>query len=106
MRIDRDLVTHVARLASLEYPAKSGERLLSEAELEALAVELQQILDYVEDISSLALEAVTPTQHGVPIPPRLREDIAGPTLSPDDALANAAARSGDHLVVPRVLGEP
>lgn len=105
MRIDRELVAHVARLASLEHPAKSGERLLDEASLDALAAELQQILDYVEEISTLSLDAVPPTQHGVPVPTRLREDEEGPTLTPDEALANAPARDGDHLSVPRVIGE-
>lgn len=106
MRIDRKQVAHIARLASLEHPERSGERLLDDASLDRLALELQQILDYVEDLSTLPLEDVPPTQHGVPVPVRFREDQEGPTLSPDEALANAPARDGDHLMVPRVIGEP
>ena len=34
----------------------------------------------------------------------LREDVVRPSLAVDDALANAPERSGDHFVVPAILG--
>ena len=105
MRLDRDLVSHIARLASLEHSAKSGERRYDDDALDQLAAEMQKILDYVDELSAVNVEGVPPTQHGVEVQSRLREDELGPQLSPDEALANAPARLGDHLLVPRVIGE-
>jgi len=34
----------------------------------------------------------------------LREDVVQPSLSADEALANAPERSGGHFVVPAILG--
>lgn len=105
MRLERALVSQIARLASLEHAEKSGERLYDDAALDQLAAEMQKILDYVDDLSALSVDGVPPTQHGVEVSSRLREDELSPGLTPDEALANAAARSGDHLLVPQVIGE-
>ncbi len=105
MRLERALVSQIARLASLEHSEKSGERLYDDAALDQLAAEMQKILDYVDDLSALSVDGVPPTQHGVEVNSRLREDELSPGLTPDEALENAAARSGDHLLVPQVIGE-
>jgi aspartyl-tRNA(Asn)/glutamyl-tRNA(Gln) amidotransferase subunit C len=34
----------------------------------------------------------------------LRDDVVQPSLSVDEALANAPERSGGHFVVPAILG--
>ncbi len=78
--IDREQVLHVARLARLH---------LDEEEVERMAVELSGILDHVDMIGRLDLEGVAPTSHVVALENVLREDRGRPSLSREQALANA-----------------
>lgn len=78
--IDRDQVLHVARLARLRL---EGE------EVERMARELSGILDHVDRIAALDLDEVEPTSHVVALENVLREDRPRPSLSPEEALANA-----------------
>ncbi|MEO1227423.1 MAG: Asp-tRNA(Asn)/Glu-tRNA(Gln) amidotransferase subunit GatC [Myxococcota bacterium] len=103
MAIDADEVRRIARLAHLELPEGSSSELFDEATLNALARDLDRILEHVRDLSEVDVEGVPPTAHGVPIPTRLRSDEAGPTLTPDEALGGAPARDGDAFSVPKVI---
>ncbi len=78
--IDRDQVLHVARLARLE---------LDEGEVERMAGELSGILEHVDRISALELEAVEPTSHVVELENVLRADEPEPSLAPERALEQA-----------------
>jgi aspartyl-tRNA(Asn)/glutamyl-tRNA(Gln) amidotransferase subunit C len=78
--IDRDDVLHVARLARLE---------LSEAEVERMSSELSHVLDHIDKIRELDLEAVVPTSHVVDVVNALREDEPEPCLPRDVVLAQA-----------------
>lgn len=78
--IDREQVLHVARLARLH---------LDEDEVERMAAELSGILDHVDMIGRLDLEGVPPTSHVVALENVLREDRGRPSLSREQALANA-----------------
>ena len=89
--IDREQVTHVARLARLE---------LSEAEIEALTGELSGILEHVERIAALDLEATPPTTHVVELENVLRADEPRPGLSRETALANAPEPRDGAFAVP------
>jgi aspartyl-tRNA(Asn)/glutamyl-tRNA(Gln) amidotransferase subunit C len=78
--IDRDQVLHVARLARLR---------LTDAEVERMATELAPILDHVEKIGELDLDAVEPTSHVVELENVLRPDEPRPSLPRERALAEA-----------------
>jgi aspartyl-tRNA(Asn)/glutamyl-tRNA(Gln) amidotransferase subunit C len=78
--IDREQVLHVARLARLE---------LGEEEVERMAGELNGILEHVDRIGELDLEETPPTAHVVDLENVLREDEPTPSLSREQALANA-----------------
>jgi aspartyl-tRNA(Asn)/glutamyl-tRNA(Gln) amidotransferase subunit C len=78
--IDRDQVVHVARLARLR---------LDESELERMSKELSGILDHVERISELDLEAVEPTTHVIELQNVLRPDEPRPSLPRERALETA-----------------
>lgn len=78
--IDRDQVLHVARLARLE---------LDEAEVERMAGELSGILEHVDRISTLELEAIEPTSHVVELENVLRADEPEPSLASERALEQA-----------------
>jgi aspartyl-tRNA(Asn)/glutamyl-tRNA(Gln) amidotransferase subunit C len=89
--IDREQVLHVARLARLE---------LSEAELERYARELSHVLDHIETIGELDLDAVPPTSHVVDVTNRLRADDPRPSLPHDVALAAAPDAGAGGFRVP------
>jgi aspartyl-tRNA(Asn)/glutamyl-tRNA(Gln) amidotransferase subunit C len=89
--IDHDQVLHVARLARLE---------LSEAEVEQMGGELSGILDHVDRISSLDLEAVEPTSHVVALENVLRPDEPEPSLPRERALEQAPDPADGAFRVP------
>ena len=91
MAISRAEVEHVARLARLA---------LRDEELERLGSQLNAILEAVGKVSELDLEDVEPTAHPLDVLNVWRADEARPSLSTDDALANAPAREGDFFRVP------
>jgi aspartyl-tRNA(Asn)/glutamyl-tRNA(Gln) amidotransferase subunit C len=78
--LERQQVDHVARLARLE---------LSDAEADKMAVELSKVLDHIEAIRSLDLDAVEPTSHVVDLVNALRADVPHRSLAPEVALAEA-----------------
>jgi aspartyl-tRNA(Asn)/glutamyl-tRNA(Gln) amidotransferase subunit C len=89
--IDRDQVLHVARLARIE---------LTDDEVEHFAAELSKVLDWVETIDQLDLDDVPPTSHVVDVVNRLRPDEPRPSLTRDQALANAPAVKDGGFLVP------
>lgn len=91
MSISREEVLHVARLARLA---------LTEDEIERITGELGEILDAVGVVSELDLAAVPPTSHPLDLVNVWDEDEPRPSLSLEDAFANAPARDGDHFRVP------
>ena len=93
-RITREEVLRVADLARLA---------LGDDEAGRMTGQLDAILDYVAQISSLDTRDVLPTAHPVPLATPMREDVPGTTLAPEDALLNAPARAGSAFLVPRVI---
>lgn len=103
MAIDKDEVRRIARLARLEHGKNEPDQLLDDATLEKLALEISNILEHVKELSSVDTRAVPPTSHGVPLPPLLRDDVAGEAHDPDRLLTAAPARTGDAVRVPRIV---
>jgi aspartyl-tRNA(Asn)/glutamyl-tRNA(Gln) amidotransferase subunit C len=78
---------------------------LSAEEEETFAVQLSAILAHVEQLKELDVAGVEPMTHALAADegPALREDAVRPSLSPDEALANAPAREGTCFAVPRII---
>ena len=91
MAITREEVLHVARLARLE---------LSDEEIERFSAQLNAILEAVGKVSELDLGGVEPTAHPLELTNVWGEDEPRPSLSVEDALANAPAREGAYFRVP------
>lgn len=87
-------VAYVAELARLE---------LTEAEKAVFQPQLENIVRYVEKISSVDVSDVPPTLHGRDIVNALRDDTVRPSLPRDAALANAPARTGDEFMLPKIV---
>ena len=95
MGIDRETVLHVARLARLDLRADEVDRLTTE---------LDAILDAVSKVAELDLAGVPPTSHPLDLVNVWADDEPRPSLSLDEALANAPARQGDLFRVPPTAG--
>ena len=80
MAISRDEVVHVARLARLA---------LTEEELDRFAGQLDAILEAVGKVAELDLSDVEPTLHPHELANVWAEDEPRPSLTVEDALANA-----------------
>jgi aspartyl-tRNA(Asn)/glutamyl-tRNA(Gln) amidotransferase subunit C len=94
--LTHESVQKVAHLARLE---------LSEAEVEQYRAQLSQLLDYVVRLEELDLEGVSPTAHAAVLQNVMRPDEVRPSLSPEEALANAASTAGQHFLIQRVLDD-
>jgi len=93
--LSRRDVEHVAHLARLG---------LSDAEIAVLEGQLNHILEQYAVLSELDTEAIPPTAQTIELENILRDDVVRPGLDVETALANAPERSGDHFLVPAVLG--
>jgi aspartyl-tRNA(Asn)/glutamyl-tRNA(Gln) amidotransferase subunit C len=91
MAITRDEVLHVARLARLA---------LTDEEVERLTTELGAILEAVSKVAELDLDDVPPTSHPLDLVNVWDEDEPRPSLSLDEAFANAPEREADLFRVP------
>lgn len=98
MAISRDEVLKIAELARLEF---SGD------ELDAFTVRFQDMLDYIEQLKQVDVEAIEPTSH-VSLTKEyekhlFREDEVEPSLSVEESLANAPDPGSGHFRVPKVI---
>ena len=91
MAITREQVLHVARLARLEIP---------EGEIETMRAQLDDILEAVSKVSELDLAEVEPTSHPLDLVNVWGEDEPRPSLSQEEALANAPDSSEGAFRVP------
>ena len=91
MKID---VKYVAELARLE---------LTEEEQALFQPQLENIVKYVEKISSVNVDGVEPMMHGRPLANAFREDVVRPSLPTETALANAPKRVGDEFLLPKIV---
>lgn len=94
MSLTREEVTYVANLARLEF---------SKDEIEALADQLGGVLDYAQTLNQLDTTTVKATEHVLPVKNVFREDIVKPSLSNEEALANAPESEAGCFKVPRVM---
>ncbi len=94
MSLSAEDVAKVALLARLR---------LAPGELDLFTGQLNAIVGFVEQLGELDTSGVEPLAHGVEVRNVFREDVRGPALSREDALANAPKRSLDSFLVPVVL---
>jgi aspartyl-tRNA(Asn)/glutamyl-tRNA(Gln) amidotransferase subunit C len=94
VKISKQEVEHVARLARLE---------LSEGEKDRLIDQLSNILTYVETLNGLDTKGVEPTSHVLDIKNVMRDDVSAPSLPQEQALANAPDKAAGHFKVPKII---
>jgi len=94
MALSPDEVAKVALLARLR---------LGPGELETYTSQLNVIVNYVSQLGELDTEGVEPLAHGVEVRNVFRDDVRGPALPREAALANAPQKNAEGFLVPVVL---
>ncbi len=94
MKLSRDEVLHIARLARLG---------LTEAELDKFSEQLSNILENFEVLQQVDTTNVPPTAQSIPLQNVLRDDEVADSLPQNEILANAPQREGDYFRVRAVL---
>ncbi|MBU1254673.1 Asp-tRNA(Asn)/Glu-tRNA(Gln) amidotransferase subunit GatC [Qipengyuania sp. DY56-A-20] len=99
MSVDKQTVAKIASLARIR---------MSDDELTRMAPELNQILDWVEQLGEVDVSGVEPMTAVIPNSLRLRDDVvdADPLTGGgrrDDILANAPAAEHGFFGVPKVI---
>lgn len=90
-----DDVKKLAMLSALE---------LSDSELEAMRTDISNILGYVEQLSAVDTDGVTPTYQVHDLHTITRSDtVVDYGISKDELLKNAPKHDGQSVIVPRVL---
>ncbi|SER99913.1 Asp-tRNA(Asn)/Glu-tRNA(Gln) amidotransferase subunit GatC [Salipaludibacillus aurantiacus] len=93
-RITKNQVKHVAHLARLEF---------TEEEIEKFAFELDEIINFAEQLNELETDNVEPTSHVLDVQNVLREDEVKPSLPREETLRNAPDQKDGQFKVPSVL---
>ena len=96
MPITRDEVAHLARLSRLA---------LSDAELDHLAPQLDQIISAVAQVQQVAADGIPPTTQATGLVNVFRDDEPSACLTPEQALGGAPAVEMQRFKVPRILVE-
>jgi aspartyl-tRNA(Asn)/glutamyl-tRNA(Gln) amidotransferase subunit C len=86
-------IDHVAKLARLE---------LSDEEKERLRSQLGLILEHAAKVGEVAADDVRPTAYAIPRSNVLRSDDPTPSLTQEEALANAPETEAERFKVPRI----
>jgi len=92
--VDKDTVRRVARLARIAVP---------EERLEPLAMELNGILAWIEQLNEVNIEGVDAMTTPVAMKLPMREDVVTDGGIRDQILANAPRSEDGFFVVPKVV---
>lgn len=94
MTISKGVVLQVARLAGIQIP---------EGELEARSKELNDIVEYVAQLSSVNTRGVPPTSHVHGVVNFFREDVVVSSLPIEKVKENAPDFRQSGFRVPRII---
>ncbi len=94
MKISKNEVLHVAKLAHLT---------IDKEDVEKLSKQISSILDYVDTLKQVDTNCVKPTSHALLLTNAFREDTPKEHLDLEKALANAPKKEKDAFIVPKII---
>jgi aspartyl-tRNA(Asn)/glutamyl-tRNA(Gln) amidotransferase subunit C len=94
MSVDTATVRHIAKLARIA---------VTEAEVEALVPELNNILGWIEQLQEVDVSGVEPMTAVIPNTLRLRDDVVTDGGKRDAVLKNAPMAEHGFFAVPKVI---
>jgi aspartyl-tRNA(Asn)/glutamyl-tRNA(Gln) amidotransferase subunit C len=89
-------VEHMAALARLSFTDEEKAKLTGQ---------LNDILQYMEQLNRLNTEAVEPLAHVIELSNVFRDDVVKPGIPRSEALRNAPAKTEKFFKVPKVIGD-
>lgn len=87
-------VQHIAKLAHLK---------LTETELQTFVKQFSSILEFVQALNAIDTTTITPTNQVTGLENVFRDDVVEPSLTQEEALANAPVSENGYFVVKAVL---
>jgi aspartyl-tRNA(Asn)/glutamyl-tRNA(Gln) amidotransferase subunit C len=94
MKLEREAVLHIAKLARVE---------LTEQEIETFSEQLSDIIGHFDVLNTVDTEGVEPTAHTLPLRNVMADDTSRPSMSQEDVLAMAPNTEDGYLRVRAVL---
>ena len=94
MKLDRDVVIHISKLARVE---------LSDAEVETFSEQLSEIIGHFDALNAVDTDGVEPTAHTLPLRNVMADDTSRPSLPRAEVLALAPSTDDGYLRVRAVL---
>ena len=94
MKISKEEVLHVAKLARLN---------LTEDETESLMSDMESIIGFADKLNELDTEGVVPTAHAIPMQNAFRADEIKESFDREEILKNAPSTDGDGFLIPKVV---
>jgi aspartyl-tRNA(Asn)/glutamyl-tRNA(Gln) amidotransferase subunit C len=94
MKIDRDLILKLEKLARLD---------LEEQERTHLLKDLNAMLGMISKLDELKVDGVAPLRHISENENNMREDIQGERMNPEDVFKNAPRHDGQFFKVPKII---
>ena len=91
MKIDKELITHVAKVSRLNLTKKETDEFLPQ---------LKEILNAFSEIQEVETKNTKPSYHSVELKNALREDIPGKCLDVKTALKNTKNKKDNYFVDP------
>ncbi len=86
----------------VSYVANLARIALTDEETKRFQGQLDQVLEYVEQLGELDVSNVEPTAHAVPMVNVLRADDPGVSLDNEIVAANAPAERDGQILVPKI----
>ncbi|MFH1054065.1 MAG: Asp-tRNA(Asn)/Glu-tRNA(Gln) amidotransferase subunit GatC [Candidatus Woesearchaeota archaeon] len=94
MKVDKNMLEHVAELARLR---------LTDKEIETFIPQFKEILNAFAELDSINVDNVNPSFHPVKIKNVMREDKEEKCLSQDEALSNTKNKKEGYFKGPRAI---
>jgi aspartyl-tRNA(Asn)/glutamyl-tRNA(Gln) amidotransferase subunit C len=94
MLIDNNTVDKIAELAKLEFDASAKEEIKSD---------LNKMLAFIDKLSELNTDNVSPLIYMLDEEQELREDEVKGHVTQQEALKNAPDKDSDYIKVPKVI---
>ncbi len=94
MKLDRDVVIHMSKLARVE---------LSGAEVEMFSEQLSEIIGHFDALAAIDTDGVEPTAQAFTLRNVMADDVSRPSLPQDEVLALAPSTDDGYVRVRAVL---
>ncbi|MBU0628146.1 MAG: Asp-tRNA(Asn)/Glu-tRNA(Gln) amidotransferase subunit GatC [Nanoarchaeota archaeon] len=94
MKIDKELIEHIASLARLK---------LTEKEIEKFLPQLKEILNAFSKLDEVNTDNTQPSFHPVELKNMMREDRIKPSLTQEQALSNSKENKDNYFKGPMAI---